>query len=131
MQALRILKAALAAIDSDPRQALRSMQAQADVLGSVARAKSDLVFRAAVAALADSITRRDPTTLNRPEIERLAAPCSRSCPPNRAGRPPEAQGAWRTRLSPRTPEPPTRWASGSFRSATLAASYFGPKSCSS
>ena len=74
LQALRNLKAALAALDRDPRQALRSMQAQVDELGSVAQTKSDVVFRAAVSALAESIMRRDVATLNRTEIERLAAP---------------------------------------------------------
>ena len=74
LQALRNLKAALAALERDPRQALRSMQAQVDQLGSVAQAKSDLVFRSAVMALAESITRRDVETLDRREIHRLAAP---------------------------------------------------------
>lgn len=74
VQALRNLKAALAALDRDPRQALRSMQAQTEALGCVAMSKSDLVFRAAVAALSESITRRDAETLDRPQIVRLAAP---------------------------------------------------------
>ena len=74
LQSLRNLKAALAALDRDPRQALRSMQAQVDQLGCIARAKSDLAFRAAVGALAESITRRDADSLDRREIERLAAP---------------------------------------------------------
>ena len=74
LQALRNLKAALAALDRDPRQALRSMQVQVDDLGSVAQTKSDAVFRTAVGALAESIMRRDVATLNRPEILRLAAP---------------------------------------------------------
>lgn len=74
LQALRNLKAALAALDRDPRQALRSMQAQVDQLGCIARARSDVVFRGAVSALAESITRRDVGSLDRCEIERLAAP---------------------------------------------------------
>lgn len=74
LQALRNLKAALAALDRDPRQALRSLQAQVEELGSVAETKSDAIFRAAVRALGESIMRRDISTLNRPEIERLAAP---------------------------------------------------------
>lgn len=74
LQALKNLKAALAALERDPQQALRSMQAQTDALGCVANTKSDLVFRSAVGALAESITRRDVDTLDRPEIERLAAP---------------------------------------------------------
>jgi DNA-binding response OmpR family regulator len=74
VQALRNLKAAMGALDRDPRQALRSMQAQADDLGRIANAKADPIFRGAVGALAESITRRDIGTLDRPELERLAAP---------------------------------------------------------
>ena len=74
VQALRNLKAAVAALDRDPRQALRSMQVQADTLGCIARSRSDLVFRTAISALAESVTRRDVETLDRQEIERLAAP---------------------------------------------------------
>lgn len=74
VQALRNLKAAVAALDRDPRQALRSMQAQADTLGCIARSRSDLVFRTAISALAESVTRRDVETLDRQDIERLAAP---------------------------------------------------------
>lgn len=86
VQALRNLKAALAALDRDPRQALRSMQAQTDVLGCVAKSKSDLVFGRAVAALAESITRRDIEALDRPQITRLAAPLLALLPAE-AGRP--------------------------------------------
>jgi CheY-like chemotaxis protein len=74
VQALRNLRAAVAALDRDPRQALRSMQAQTDLLGCVASSRSDIVFRTAVSALAESVTRRDADTLDRREIERLAAP---------------------------------------------------------
>ncbi len=74
VQALRNLKAALAALDREPRQALRSLQAQAQDLGCIARAKADPIFSAAVSALAESVTRRDTETLQRYEVERLAAP---------------------------------------------------------
>jgi CheY-like chemotaxis protein len=74
LQALRNLRAALAALDRDPRQALRSMQAQVEQLSCIARARSDVVFRGAVGALAENITRRDVGALDRREIERLAAP---------------------------------------------------------
>ena len=40
-QALRILKAAMGAIEADPRQALRAMLAQADEIGHVAEALGD------------------------------------------------------------------------------------------
>jgi DNA-binding response OmpR family regulator len=74
LQALRNLKAAIAALDRDPRQALRSMQAQAEELYGVARSKADPVFQGAVSALAESVTRKDVNTLDRPEVRRLAAP---------------------------------------------------------
>jgi DNA-binding response OmpR family regulator len=74
LQSLRNLKAGLAALDRDPRQALRSMQAQVEALACIARMRTDLVFRGAVTALAESITRRDADTLDRREIERLSAP---------------------------------------------------------
>ena len=74
LQALRNLRAALTALDRDPRQALRSMQAQTEELYEVAQAKADPVLQAAVKALSASITRRDVDSLNRPEIRRLAAP---------------------------------------------------------
>ena len=74
LQALRNLKTALAALERDPPQALRSMQAQVELLGCIADARSDLVFRSAVGVLGESITRRDAATLDRREIERLAAP---------------------------------------------------------
>jgi DNA-binding response OmpR family regulator len=74
LQALRNLRSALAALDRDPRQALRSMQAQTDALSCVAKARSDLVYRSAVGALAESICRRDIDTLDRAEIRRAAAP---------------------------------------------------------
>jgi hypothetical protein len=44
------------------------------MLGCVASSRSDIVFRTAVSALAESVTRRDADTLDRREIERLAAP---------------------------------------------------------
>ena len=74
VQALRNLKAAIGAMERDPRQALRSMQAQTDDLGCVAQTKADPIFRAAIGALAESVTRRDAQSLDRSEIERLAAP---------------------------------------------------------
>lgn len=74
LQALRNLRAAIGALDRDPRQALRSMQAQTEDLYDVAQSKADPVLEAAVGALAASITRRDADSLNRPQIRRLAAP---------------------------------------------------------
>ena len=74
LQALRNLRIAIGALDRDPRQALRSMQAQAEDLASVAQAKADPAFSVAVGALAEHLTRRDAGSLERREIERLAAP---------------------------------------------------------
>ena len=50
-QALKILRAAIAAIESDPSQALRSMRAQATELHNTALAASDVKLMAAVAPL--------------------------------------------------------------------------------
>jgi DNA-binding response OmpR family regulator len=71
-QALKILKAAIAAIDTDPRQALRSMQVQADDLRASAQARSDAAFRAAAVAFGQKIAPLAPDTLRRAEIEPLA-----------------------------------------------------------
>jgi CheY-like chemotaxis protein len=83
VQALRNLRAAIGALERDPPQALRSMQAQTEDLGRIAKAKSDPIFRGAVWALAESITRRDVSTLDRPQIERLAAPLLAFLPADR------------------------------------------------
>ena len=101
VQALRNLKAALGALDSDPRQALRSMQAQVDQLGCIARAKSDIVFRAAVAALAESITRRDAETWTGAKSSASLRRCWPSCPPSRAVQRPDAAAARPAGLSAR------------------------------
>jgi len=90
LQALRNLKAGLAALDREPRQALRSMRAQVDQLSCIARTRSDLVFRGAVTALAESIARRDAASLDRCEIERLAAPLLAFLPAEQGRRPPDA-----------------------------------------
>ena len=55
-QALRMLQAAMLAVDSDPRQALRSMIAQADEIGAVATSQGDdeLALSATAQALASN-----------------------------------------------------------------------------
>lgn len=73
-QALRILKAALVAIESDPRQALRAMIAQADDISVSAKARSDLELRGAAVALRQKLFTLSPGTLRRQEIEPLVKP---------------------------------------------------------
>jgi CheY-like chemotaxis protein len=74
VQALKILKAALAAMDTDPRQALRSMLAQAsDILGS-ARAQTDIALSAAALALGQRLEAARAPALPTDEIQALAEP---------------------------------------------------------
>ena len=74
VQALKILKAALAAIEIDPRQALRSMRAQADELVRSARAKADMELRDKAFRLGQRLERADPLALPRQEIGALVEP---------------------------------------------------------
>jgi DNA-binding response OmpR family regulator len=71
VQALKILKAALAAIETDPRQALRSMRAQANELEGSARAKADMELRAKAVTLGQRLEMSDPATLARNDIQAL------------------------------------------------------------
>ena len=74
VQALKILKSALGAMETDPRQALRSMLAQAgDILGS-ARARADMELRAHAVTFGQKLELVAPLALPRPEIEALAEP---------------------------------------------------------
>jgi len=72
-QALRILKAAVVAIDDDPRQALRAMTAQADTLACAAKSRNDTPLALTAAGLAAALARATPNTLRRSELEPLAA----------------------------------------------------------
>jgi CheY-like chemotaxis protein len=74
VQALKILKAALVAMESDPRQALRSMVAQAADLLASGRAKGDMELRAMAAAFGQRLERVDPNAMPRAEIQALAEP---------------------------------------------------------
>jgi two-component system, response regulator PdtaR len=74
VQALKILKAALGAMETDPRQALRSMIAQAADLSSSARATTDAELRALAYAFGQRLERVDVAALPRREIEALAEP---------------------------------------------------------
>jgi CheY-like chemotaxis protein len=70
-QALKILKSALAAVESDPRQALRAMFAQADELRDSNRAKSDMIFRSSAVAFGQKLIGTTPETLRRADVEPL------------------------------------------------------------
>ena len=72
-QALRILKAAVAAVDRDPRQVLRAMLAQADELAFVAKSKSDPKLRAAANALGQRLGAPDALRLRARDLEPLLA----------------------------------------------------------
>ena len=74
VQALKILKAALAALETDPRQALRSMRAQAEELHNSSRAKADMELRDKALKLGQRLERVDPLALPRSEIEALVEP---------------------------------------------------------
>ncbi|HZZ90273.1 MAG TPA: response regulator [Caulobacteraceae bacterium] len=74
VQALKITRAAIAAIETDPRQALRSLVAQAAEIADSTRAKSDPTLREAALAFGRRLELANPFDLPRPDIERLAAP---------------------------------------------------------
>jgi DNA-binding response OmpR family regulator len=74
VQALKILKSALSAIEADPRQALRAMRAQADDLRDSDLARSDPEMRAAAVELGRKLLTRDPLTLRYAEIEPFCRP---------------------------------------------------------
>ena len=72
-QALKILRAAIDAIESDPRQALRSMRAQAAELHNTAFATADADLMAAVADLQRCLIQASASgRLSRPDIEAAA-----------------------------------------------------------
>jgi len=74
VQALKILKAALAAMETDPRQALRSMLAQANELQGSGRAEADMELRAKAVTFGQRLELSDPAALPRQEIQALAEP---------------------------------------------------------
>jgi DNA-binding response OmpR family regulator len=86
MQALRILKAALAAIEFDPRQSLRAMIAQAADLRDSQRAMRDPGFRAAAVTLGMALSRLDPGTLQRAQLEGMIGPLIAVLPPDAPAR---------------------------------------------
>jgi CheY-like chemotaxis protein len=84
-QALRILKAALGAIETDPRQALRAMLAQAMILRDSPRVRADPALLAAVATFGQHLSRLDPTTLRRAQLEGLIGPLIATLPADAPG----------------------------------------------
>ena len=84
-QALKILRSALAAIESDPVQARRSIQAQAADLHAVAVRTNDLKLMSAVAPLQRAlIGMGDAGNLSRPVLEAAAAALWIFLPPEAA-----------------------------------------------
>ena len=74
VQALKILRAAIPAIQSDPVQALRAMRAQAEELSKTALAASDVKLMTAVASLQRCLASAVSTgRLWRPDVEASAA----------------------------------------------------------
>ena len=71
VQALRILKAALAAVEREPRQAMRAMLAQVSELGIVARSKADPRLKAAAGGLAAYLAGVDPMRLRASDLAPL------------------------------------------------------------
>jgi CheY-like chemotaxis protein len=72
-QALKILRAVIPAIDSDPAQAMRAMRAQSDELHTVALSASDVRLMAAVGSLRQCLASAKSTgRLWRPDVEASA-----------------------------------------------------------
>lgn len=81
-QALKILRAALGAIDSDPRQAMRAMQAQACELTAAAVALGDTALATASGGLQHCLNETAETGhFNRPRIEAACIPLWAFLPP--------------------------------------------------
>lgn len=90
-QALKILKSAIAAIDTDPAQALRSMQAQAADLHKAALAVADINLISAVAVLQRALNiAAAKDRLPRAEIEAAAAGLWAFMPEEQASEQPKA-----------------------------------------
>jgi two-component system, response regulator PdtaR len=89
-QSLRILKSAVAAIDIDPRQALRAMLTQVEELRSSGRAKADPSVRAAAMALGQRLVEVGPDGLRGGDLEPLTRPLLALLPADSAPRRPAA-----------------------------------------
>jgi hypothetical protein len=82
-QALRILKSALPAIASDPKQAHRAMAAQAIDLTNLAIAVGDTKMATAAASLRTNLQAMESTGLNRGTLEAVCAPLWAYLPPDK------------------------------------------------
>jgi len=71
VQAVKILRSAMAAIDIDPRQALRAMQAQAADLTGAARSTGDARLGTSAVALGGRLAGLAPTQLRHADLEPL------------------------------------------------------------
>jgi CheY-like chemotaxis protein len=74
LQALRIIKAGLAAIETDPVQVLRALTAQSEQLRDSLQAKSDVNLRVSAVVMNQRLLAMTPATLTVEEIEPLARP---------------------------------------------------------
>lgn len=74
VQALKILKSAMLAIEIDPKQVLRAMLAQADELKSAGRAVGDLELRTQAVALGQRLDALEPPMLKAAGLEALVDP---------------------------------------------------------
>ena len=90
LQALRILKTAIAAVDDDPRQALRAMAAQVEDLSNVARNSNDVRLRDDAQMLGQKVFGMDPRIARRAELEPLVAPLLARLPTDEPQRRPAA-----------------------------------------
>jgi len=73
VQSLKILKAAIAAIDADPKQALRAMLAQATELQAAAKALGDNQLRAAAIQLHQKLGAANVQALNKADLQNSLA----------------------------------------------------------
>jgi DNA-binding response OmpR family regulator len=73
VQALKILKSAVTAVESDPRQALRAILAQADDIAAAAKGLGDDKLRAVAVALSQHLDGADPASLSHADFDPLLA----------------------------------------------------------
>lgn len=85
-QALRIIKAAMGAIDSDPAQVLRAMTVQTEQIRDSVKAKGDVNLRAGAVALNQRLIGLTPFTLTAEAIAPLVAPLLAYLPADDAAR---------------------------------------------
>jgi len=85
LQSLKILRAAITAIDADPKQALRAMLAQAMELQSAAIAIKDVRLKAAAVALHQKLTAADGRTVRKEELQAYLAELWTFAPDDKKG----------------------------------------------